>query len=94
MRQRKCGLRAIALKGKTFCALREPQKVLVIELILLFPIGRAPDTGHRVDGLIEPILGGRPTPLLSVAIVQPITQRVQSRNYPLENVEFIIQLDR
>ena len=39
---------------KTFCAPYEPQKVLVVELFLPYPMCRAPDDGHRVDGCIGP----------------------------------------
>ena len=52
-----------ALKEKTFRALHQPQKVLVVEL-LLFALPDVPGAlrGHRADGYTRP-LGRRPTPL-------------------------------
>jgi hypothetical protein len=38
--QRKSKLMAVRQKKKTLCAPREPQKVLVVELVLLNPMGR------------------------------------------------------
>jgi hypothetical protein len=38
-------------KEKTLCAPHEPQKVLVVELVVsLFPMNRMPIMGHRLDG--------------------------------------------
>lgn len=44
-------------KEKTFCAPREPQKVLVVERVFALPDGPdAPCLGHRVDGLTGPLM--------------------------------------
>ncbi len=47
-----------AKRKKTLCAPHEPQKVLVVELVLLFPVRRMPYVGHRVDGLTGPFKAG------------------------------------
>src|SRR6185295_5710000 len=49
---------AVALKGKTFCAPREPQKVLVSELDVLFPMHRVPTSGTVLTASSNPLKVG------------------------------------
>jgi hypothetical protein len=47
-RQRKSTCRDRTKRKKTLCAPREPQKVLVVELLLLYPMYRMPPTWNTV----------------------------------------------
>jgi hypothetical protein len=57
-------------KEKTLCAPREPQKVLVVELILLYPMCRM-FYENIVLTASPDHLGRQPTPLLIANILHP-----------------------
>ena len=61
-RQRSLTCRDRAKRKKTLCAPREPQKVLVVELLCSTRCTGCPYVEHRVGGLIGPLKAGNLLP--------------------------------